>query len=95
ARQFGLLEKLGMDRREMARTLRRQLAVYYAMPALPPLLISVPLLVAMGHSFEPGTIAGAWQLAGILGVTLGLFFLIYLLYVLTAYSSLRRSVLPD
>lgn len=95
AQQFGLLEKLGMDRREMARTLRRQLAVYYAMPAVPPLLISVPLLVAMGNSFEPGVIAGAWQMAGILGVTLGLFFLIYLVYILTAYSSLRRSVLPD
>lgn len=94
ARQFGLLEKLGMDRREMARTLRRQLAVYYAMPAVPPLLIGIPLLVAMGHSFEPGAISGDWQLAGILGVTLGLFFLIYLVYILTAYSSLKRSVLP-
>ncbi len=94
AQQFGLLEKLGMDRREMAQALRRQLAVYYAMPALPPLFISIPLLIAMGNSFEPGAISGVWQLAGILGTGVGLFFFIYFVYILIAYHSLRRSVIP-
>lgn len=92
--QFTLLRKLGMDRREMAQALRKQFAIYYAMPALPPLLISIPFLCAMSRNFEPGTITGSAQLAGILGTALGLFFLIYFLYILMAYSSLKRSVLP-
>lgn len=94
SQQFALLEKLGMDSREMRQTLRRQLAIYYAMPALPPVLISVPLLAAMGRSFEPGAVTTE-QLAAVLAAALGLFFLIYFVYILTAYNSLRRSVLPD
>lgn len=94
-RQFVLLGKLGMDRREMARVLNIQLAIYYAMPALPPLFISIPLLWAMGHSFEPGTISGPGQLAGILGTAFGLFFLIYFLYILMTYSSMRKNVMGE
>lgn len=93
-RQFTLLRKLGMDRQEMSQALRKQFAIYYAMPALPPLLISIPFLCAMSRNFEPGTITGPAHLAGILGTALGLFFLIYFLYILMAYSSLKRSVLP-
>ena len=92
-RQFTLLRKLGMDRRDMSQTLLKQFAIYYAMPALPPLLIGIPILCAMSYAFEPGTITGIAHLAGILGTALGLFFLIYFLYILMAYSSLKRSVL--
>lgn len=93
-KQFTLLRKLGMDRQEMSQALRKQFAIYYTMPALPPLLISIPFLCAMSRNFEPGTITGPAHLAGILGTALGLFFLIYFLYILMAYSSLKRSVLP-
>ena len=93
-RQFELLDQLGMDRREMKRTLDRQFALYYAMPAIPPLLISVPFILALGGALDPGVLAGAGQLILILGITLGLFFAIYLLYILMAYVSLKRNVLP-
>lgn len=92
-RQFSLLGKLGMAKREMETALRRQFTIYYAMPALPPLLISVPFLWNMGHAFEPGTINGPWHLAEILGITLGLFFLIYFVYILIAYGNLKKNVL--
>lgn len=93
-RQFGLLAKLGMDRREMARTLRRQFAIYYAMPALPPLLISVPFLVGMGGALDPGVLNGTGHLLAIVGTTLGIFFFLYFIYILMAYTSLKRNVLP-
>ena len=51
--QFTLLGKLGMDRLEMAQALRKQLAIYYCLPALPPLLISIPFLWAMGRTDAP------------------------------------------
>ena len=49
----------------------------------------------MGHTFEPGTINGPGQLIGILGTALGLFFLIYFVYILMAYSSLKKTVLTE
>ena len=92
-RQFGLLRQLGMDEGEQKRALRRQLALYYAMPALPPLLIAVPFLWDLGGAVEPGVMTGLAHPAVITALSLGLFFAVYLLYILLAYTSLRRSVL--
>ena len=94
-RQFGLLEKLGMDRREMAGALRKQLAIYYTLPALPPVIISVPFILNLGKSVEPGVMVGHSHPLVVAGVALGLFLLIYLIYIVMAYVSLKRSVLRD
>ena len=94
-RQFALLHKLGMDREEMKQTLRRQFILFYTMPALPPLLIGIPFILALGSAFDPGVVTGPGQLLGILGITLGLFLSIYLLYIAMAYHSLKQNVLPD
>ena len=94
-RQFELLQKLGTDRCEMKRTLRRQFAIFYTMPSLPPVLITIPFILALGSAFDPGTLAGPWHLLAVLGTTLGLFFFIYLVYILMAYITLQRNVLPE
>lgn len=94
-RQFELLRKLGMDRREMKRTLVRQFAIFYSMPVVPSLLISIPFLLGLGGEFDPGVLSGLGQQMAIIGTTLGLFFLIYGIYILMAYVSLKRSVLPE
>ncbi len=94
-RQFRLLRKLGMDRREMERALGRQLAIYYALPAMPPVLVAVPFLLHMGSLVEPGIMTGTSHPLVIVAAALGLFFLIYGIYVLLAYASLRRNVLPE
>lgn len=91
-RQFQLLQKLGMDRRDMVKILRRQFAFYYAMPALPPILIAIPFLLNLGAAMEPGILTAGP--AYIFPVTLGLFFLIYAVYILMSYVSIKRNVLP-
>ena len=93
--QFALLRKLGMDRREMRRALGCQFAIYYAMPALPPALIAVPFLLNLGGAVEPGTMTGIYHPAAITALALGLFCLIYLFYILMAYTSLKRNVLQQ
>lgn len=94
-RQFALLQKLGMDSREMAKALRRQFTVYYAMPAIPPLLIGIPFLWDLSLTPEPGILTGISHPAVIIGIAVGLYLLVYAIYVLLAYTSLRRSVLPE
>ncbi len=91
--QFRLLGKLGMDRREMERALRLQFSIYYAMPAVPPLLIGVPFILGLGGLVEPGIMVGASHPMVITGITLGLFLLIYFIYILLAYGSMKRNVL--
>lgn len=92
--QFILLRKLGMERQEMVKALRTQFTVYYAMPVIPPLFITVPFILNFENIVEPEIMAGTNQPLAILGITLGLFFTLYALYTLAAYTSLKRNVLP-
>jgi len=94
-RQFRLLQKLGMDRREMAKTLGHQFAIYYVLPAVPPVLIGVPFILHLAHAPEPGVMVGMSSPGIIVAFSLGIFFLIYAVYILLAYSSLKRNVLPE
>lgn len=94
-RQFELLRKLGMDRMEMRQVLFRQLAVYYLMPVIPPVLIAIPFILDLCSRTEPGTLVGANSPSVILAVSLGLFFLVYLVYTVIAYISMKNNVLPE
>ena len=93
-RQFELLRKLGMDRREMAAALRTQFAIYYTMPTVPSILIGIPFILNLAKTPEPGVMVGASSPAAIVCIALCIFFLIYAVYILLAYTSLRRNVLP-
>ena len=94
-RQFQLLRKLGMDRREMAKALNRQFTIYYTLPAVPPVLIGVPFILHLAHTPEPGVMVGMSSPGNIAAISLGIFFLIYAIYILLAYTSLKRNVLPE
>ena len=94
-RQFQLLQKLGMDRREMAKALGRQFTIYYALPAVPPILIGVPFILHLASATEPGVMVGINSPLSIVMISLGIFFLIYAIYILLAYTSLKRNVLPQ
>ena len=94
-RQFVLLRKLGMARREMAQALSRQFTVYYVMPAVPPVLIAAPIIFHLTRVPEPGVMVGMSSPLVIVAISLGLFFLIYSIYIQLAYTSLKRNVLPQ
>ena len=93
-RQFQLLQKLGMDRREMAKALSRQFTIYYALPAVPPVLIGIPFILHLSRAPEPGVMVGMNSPLSIVTISLGIFFLIYAIYILLAYTSLKRNVMP-
>lgn len=93
-RQFALLRKLGMARREMNRALSCQFAIYYAMPAVPSVLIAAPFIFHLAKIPEPGVMVGMNSPGVIVTISLGIFFLIYAIYILLAYTSLKRNVLP-
>ncbi len=94
-RQFQLLQKLGMDRQEMAKVLGHQFTIYYALPAVPPILIGVPFILHLASAPEPGVMVGMNSPLSTVTISLGIFFLIYAIYILLAYTSLMRNVLPQ
>jgi hypothetical protein len=94
-RQYALLNSLGMAKDEMRRALRRKFALFYAMPTIPPVVICLIFMRWMGTLFDAGTIVSLWHLWGMIGLTLGIFFAIYLIYISVSYSSFKRGVLPE
>ena len=84
-----------MDRLEMAKALSRQFAIYYALPAVPPVLIGVPFILHLAHAPEPGVMVRMSSPGNIAAISLGIFFLIYAIYILLAYTSLKLNVLPQ
>ena len=94
-RQFELLRKLGMERRDMIKALRTQSIIYYAMPAVPPVLIAVPFLLNFANAPEPDVMVGFSSPPAIVIISLSLFFLIYVVYILLAYTVLKKNALPD
>ena len=93
-RQFSLLHKLGMEEVDMQNALRKQFTIYYAMPVLPSLMISGPFIWNLANLTDPGVMYGAGGPLMVLGVTFALFFLIYAVYIVMAYSTMKRNVLP-
>ncbi len=90
--QFELLRKLGMDGQEAKKTLFRQFAIYYAMPVIPPIFIAAPFIKNLAKTVGPGAVENPPM---ILAASLGLFFLIYLIYIVIAYTSMKQNVLPE
>lgn len=50
--------------------------------------------LGMAQIPEPGVMVGVNSPGIIVAISLGIFFLIYAIYILPAYNSLKRSVLP-
>jgi hypothetical protein len=94
-RQYVLLQNLGMEQREMERSFFRQFALFFAMPTVPPIMIAVPFTLALVGTTDNGVINGAAHTWSIIGLALGMFFAIYLVYMIAAYRSFRKSVLLD
>jgi hypothetical protein len=93
--QYTLLHNLGIEHRDMESSFFRQFALYFTMPTVPPIIIAVPFTLALVTTTDPGVINGDAHTWSIIGLALGLFFAIYLVYMIAAYRSFRKSVLPD
>jgi len=89
---FVLLNKLGQSRKDAKKVLNRILGSYYLMPVIPALVISISFLIALSKVFDYGIVINASHLALMVGSAVGIFAVIYLLYIMVAYVSFRRNV---
>ena len=66
-----------------------------ALPAVPPVLIGAPFVRHLASLPEPGVMVGASSPWLIVLSALAVFFLVYAVYIVLAYTSLKRNVLPE
>lgn len=94
-REFQLMHKLGMAKKDMENALLRQFTLFYAMPVIPAVIVSAAFLISISGAFDPGIMTGMLHQMAVVGLAYALFFVIYLIYIIASYTSLKRSVLPD
>ena len=90
--QFRLLGQLGQAPEDMRKSVKTQFAIYYSMPVIPSLVISVAFLAALGQAYDPGVFNSNLELAGVIAIAIGIFAVIYLLYIVASYISFKKSV---
>ncbi|MFV0361954.1 MAG: FtsX-like permease family protein [Suipraeoptans sp.] len=94
-KQYQLLSYMGMDLQEIKRGVRKQFFIFYTMPLIPSLIISIPFILSLCGAVDAETFTELGQVVIIIGTTLALFFAIYLIYVFIAYKNFKRSIVPD
>lgn len=89
--RYDVLRKLGLDRKEISRTVRKQLVAYYLCPVLFAAGISGIIGIYMSRKFIffTGVSTSVFQYFGIAFI---LFFAIYAVYFIATYVGFRRNV---
>lgn len=89
--RYDVLRKLGLDRKEISRTVRKQLVAYYLCPVLFAAGISGIIGIYMSRKFIffTGVSTSVFQYFGIAFI---LFFAIYAVYFIATYVGFRRNI---
>lgn len=89
--RYDVLRKLGLDRKEISRTVQKQLVAYYLCPVLFAAGISGIIGIYMSRKFIffTGVSTSVFQYFGIAFI---LFFTIYAVYFIATYVGFRRNV---
>lgn len=92
--RYSLLSKLGLCDKAIRRLILKQIAVYFGIPLLIPIPLSIFISVNMRYFLLLDMITATSFRISVAAAT-GLFFFIYLIYFIATYISYRKSVLND
>lgn len=93
-RRFDTLAKIGLERSKINQLIVKQLAAYYLCPALFAMLISGSVILRISKSFIQAT-GVRTAVAQYFGVSVLLFFGIYMIYFVATYVGFKRNVYGD
>lgn len=92
-RTFDLLDKLGQSKQDRLQVLRRIQIYYYGIPLIPALVVAIAFLIAFSGLFDYVVFVSSLNVAGVIGITVGIFFVLYFLYVAVAAVTFKKNVL--
>ena len=91
--RYKILDSLGLDKREQRKTMRTQMFIYYLLPFLPAVIVSSTIIVFVANSMDKGIFTSLRDLGVVICIAIGVFLMIYLLYILVAYNIFKRNVI--
>ena len=88
--RYELLKKLGMDEKEINKTIFKQLLFYFAIPMLLPIIISIPTILIISQIF---TIAVTIEeILKNMGIVVGMLILVYGIYFIATDVQFDRNI---
>ena len=88
--RYELLKKLGMDEKEINKTIFKQLLFYFAIPMLLPIIISIPTILIISQIF---TIAVTIEeILKNIGIVIGMLILVYGIYFIATDVQFDRNI---
>ncbi len=88
---YDTLNKLGLSKRNILKTVRKQLLIYFLFPVILPFIINFFITTSLNHIFAP-FLGGNVSYLSFIFLSSGLFLVIYLIYYLVSYFSFKRCL---
>ena len=88
---YDTLHKLGLSKRKILKTVRKQLLIYFLFPVILPFIINFFITASLNHIFAPFLPTNMTYLVFVFLSSM-LFLIIYLIYYLTAYFTFKRCL---
>lgn len=88
--RYQTLKKIGMDELATNQIILKQLLIYFGLPILLPLFLSIPITLSVANIFQIAvTLLEIWK---IIGMTTGFVLLVYMIYFIATDIQFERNV---
>ena len=89
--QYKLLKKLGVEEKNIKKTIKKQITCNFLFPALYPIIIAIATSFSINRLFYAITSANMNYLTSIL-ITIGIFAIIYGIYYIATYITFKNNI---
>lgn len=92
--RYIVLHKLGVEEQALYKTIRKQLLIYFLLPLLYPILISIATSISMYQLFG-ALLNGQMEIVMDVVFGTGLFLFVYILYLVATYFGFKNNIKED
>ena len=89
--RYQVLNKLGVDKRKLNKTILKQLSIFFLFPVVYPIIVSFFAINSLNRVFKIALVSDTTYLS-YFGISLGLFFGIYLIYFIATYFGYKKNI---
>ena len=89
--RYQVLNKLGVDKRKLNKTILKQLSIFFLFPVVYPIIVSFFVINSLNKVFKIALVSDTTYLS-YFGISLLLFFGVYLLYFIATYFGYKKNI---
>ena len=89
--RYQVLNKLGVEKKKLNRTIFKQLSIFFLFPVVYPIIISFFVVYSLNKVFKIALVSDITYLS-YFGISLALFFGVYLLYFIATYFGYKKNI---